>query len=99
MCHEDFHNELTNHTSLSIVKFCDNPDRQQISLKVSLARSPADVCLCAAAAGTIVLDVQSTHVTIHSFSSLDRGIGPIKSMTQLVKGCIGIVEYVSVPRR
>ena len=92
MCHKDFHKELTKRTLLSIVRFCGKPKQQHISLKVNRARSSSNVCLCAAAAVTIVFDVQSTHVTIHSFPSLERGIGPIKSMAQLVNGCRGMAD-------
>ena len=68
-----------------MVRFSGNPNRQQISRKVNRANVSLDVSAFAAAA-TIVLVVQSTHVTIQLFPNLVVGNGPIRSMAQLVNG-------------
>jgi len=68
-----------------MVRFSSNPNRQQISQKVNRANVSLDVGAFAAAA-TIVLVVQSTHVIIQLFLDLVVGNGPIRSIAQLVNG-------------
>ena len=81
-----------------MVNVSGSPKRQQISLNVNLAKLSEEVGSLAAAA-TIVLEVLSTQVTIHSFPDLDLGRGPTKSIAHDVKGCKGIVEKDSLPKR
>ena len=68
-----------------MVRFSSNPNGQQISQKVNRANVSLDVGAFAAAA-TIVLVVQSTHVIIQLFLDLVVGNGPIRSIAQLVNG-------------